>query len=1042
MASPGSYIVRPFRTQHVIGRAAELQKIEAALNDTSGATHILVLRGPGGIGKTFLLEKTLDAARQTRPQGCPEVVASGIIDLFFSETHSSAALEQTIVADIDPAGEFFAEYTQQRQEYETLRRKSVPADRLEGLRADVTAAFIRCFNRLSATRRVLLAFDTAESIQYEPEALRRICRAEQGTQSAAIKDWLLQVLPQLHNTVILIAGREHHRHAQTPLPFWDDVRDSLNRAAVRGELILAESRLDRFTEAEALAYFEEVIRTAQQQPGLDDLADNLLALSEAERRQIYRYTEGRPIRLSLFIDLIRWDWTDLYDLLQSQAGDQTWELVEDRVVAGILAINPGHPVNQILRLLVATQPGLDADLLHTLTDWSRDDCAARLHELGSLSFIKQRQGPDGDLTVFLHDEMYDLLFERLGHPQTTYVENWAKAAAYYRDRLAQDSEKRLDVEVKLLHYLLRSDPLAGYDAYLQATENAIYEHRVSHDMQLRDEMIRFFAVEAFHTHARRLGLSDDQVARDSTIHWIKRHIEQDRPETACQVAETVLAFAPDDVRALVDGLPATSDRDTQDEVALLYRQGDVLFWGALLQNYALTLTYLARAPEARLRAILTAALKLMKNAAASPTRPAWLIAFVTGEMHNQLGYLHRTAGRYGAALDEYALAEHLFRQIERQGHLAQALNNMAFVQAMVGRPDLAQITIREAYNLRKDNVGGHPLALTQNTWGLIASLAGDPEWGVELCRAARSTFEELREQRGLGLTLIALGFTYRRLGERWKEGRYAQKQAEAYFQEAIRCLERAVHIFSEEAREPIRLWEAYDELGSTYIDLAWLYRNFSRPDFEQASRCLETAVVFLNKALDSLPPGSMTLQRADTYDDLAQALADHGSLKKLQEQFDAAQTLMAQADDYLQRAHDLVDDAYRLVAGQGFRPIREPDHAYWALLGKLHRQRAIWSFARVREAAPNSDEQYRLLDEVAQNFALSAAYFQHYWPGSAYLAVVLRAVSRRTRQLEPHLRRRLRLGVERTAAEYQVDLKALLDVIGDVGQGTGPLVEP
>ena len=52
--------MRPFalRTDRVVGRFSEVEAIEEALSDPTDRTHILYFVGPGGIGKTRLLEET------------------------------------------------------------------------------------------------------------------------------------------------------------------------------------------------------------------------------------------------------------------------------------------------------------------------------------------------------------------------------------------------------------------------------------------------------------------------------------------------------------------------------------------------------------------------------------------------------------------------------------------------------------------------------------------------------------------------------------------------------------------------------------------------------------------------------------------------------------------------------------------------------------------------------------------------------------------------------------------------------------------------
>ncbi|MBN1286796.1 MAG: ATP-binding protein [Anaerolineae bacterium] len=1037
-----SDIARPLRID-LVGRKTEMEMIKLALEDY-GTTHILVFRGPGGIGKTYLLEA---AQKLAQSPGYPTIAVSNLVDLFLSTMHSNAGIEYAIINNLAPESiaQFeqnrrnqpelsfkdggFREYLVKRAEHERLQKEEIGAGRLERLRKELTEIFIQDFNAFSKKHRVLLAFDTVESIQYEPEVVQSFCRVDQSDQTVAAKDWLLTVLPRLTNTVILVAGRSSYHPDDPPLPLWDDISQTL-RAEPR--IAFKEKELSALSQDESMDYFNEMIRKARQE-NLEEIAEQLEAIRETPyaKPRIHRYAQGLPIRLSLLIDFARWG-IDIARFFPASPEaelppQKAWQEIEELIVKGICEFKLSANTLTMLRILVAVQIGLDAGLLHHLTGWPVERCARDIQELTQLCFIKRRESPDAGTMVFLHDEIYDMLFASLtGNPTVEYRRHWQDAAAYYQAQLAKPAKQPAhDIEVALLHYRLRADPVDGYDYYLRMTQNAIYAHHAGYDMALRDERIRFFNNAVFRKYAAGRGLSEDQVARASTAHWIERHIAQGRLDTAQAVIESIMPFAPERIRALIPGelRPALPPAD-QAPAGQIYAAEDLVFWALLFRGYAQILTFKSRyrgiqsllqATEAALEAERD---RLSKDDAA-PDRESWRLLFALGAVREQLGYLHRAAGRYNAALIAYRGSEQQFRRIRTldiKDYLAQVLTNRAFVQAFAGRPDLAQHAIKEAYDLRREGAGGFRLALTQNTWSRVATYDGHPEQGIRRAQDALATFEDLGDWRGIGLAHNAMGLAYRRYGEQWKLNYCEPKEAQDYYQKALDHLSAAVDIFTNEHQEPLRLWEAYSEMGSTYTDLAFMHLSnaeyFPQEVFDRRVEFYRLAVESFKKALDSLVPGEMGPQRIDTYEDLAQVHAD----------FDHPD----EAEAALRAADALVPDEYRLVEGQGFRQIEEPQLVYWASLGKIYQRLGIETVKKAQEIGSEATEEYgALLDQAAREFAFAYAYFRHAWAASEHITQLLRRVDWRTGPLRGRWRRRMRDVVAAFGEQYKVDMAGL-----------------
>lgn len=82
------------QTPHAVGRDRELQAIKRALESPGGETAILYFIGPGGIGKTRLIEEGAKLAP-------PSVLVSPVIDLYHAEAHSVAGLQQLLADGLD-----------------------------------------------------------------------------------------------------------------------------------------------------------------------------------------------------------------------------------------------------------------------------------------------------------------------------------------------------------------------------------------------------------------------------------------------------------------------------------------------------------------------------------------------------------------------------------------------------------------------------------------------------------------------------------------------------------------------------------------------------------------------------------------------------------------------------------------------------------------------------------------------------------------------------------------------------------------------------
>ncbi len=100
----------------------------------------------------------------------------------------------------------------------------------------------------------------------------------------AIKNWLLEEIGQLPNTVTLLAGRPRPRIE----------RDLAQSFAETGQTFYA-AHLQALTQHETQAYLDSMRMQRAELAGI---------LSKPLERQLFQITRGRPIYLTLIIDLL------------------------------------------------------------------------------------------------------------------------------------------------------------------------------------------------------------------------------------------------------------------------------------------------------------------------------------------------------------------------------------------------------------------------------------------------------------------------------------------------------------------------------------------------------------------------------------------------------------------------------------------------------------------------------------------------------------------------------------------------------------------
>lgn len=956
---------RPFapRTERVVGRVFELDEIRSALCDSTEISHILYFVGPGGIGKTRLLEEA--ALLATEIEGSAIAVAD-IVDLYHSEFHSAEGIQAAIADGLDPEGLHFLAFRDKRRWLAQSRAAGVDPSLLITALQELDELFLADYDSFSRDHRSLLRLDTTELIQYESERVQQVCQIEQV--AAEVQTWLLRTLPQLPNTVTLLAGRP-------PAP----LRDELQACSEKAEgSVFRASDLEGLTLPDSLEYLRELAKT---EPRLRSIPDDM-------RRRIWEYTDGHPIRLSLLIDLALngQDIAELFPPLRDGSTQIEKEQIDAYLMREIMRLS--SPNRELLHYLALARKGLDAGLLQHLTAdvWSEEECQNYLEGLRRFTFVKSR--PDTDL-LFMHDALYEI-FDRFIRGQRQEYEGSYRAIAKYYEQQAEGKKPAEERALRpaRLYYELQVDPRASFwNFYVKWAEEAVRAFDLDLDMRLRDELLRYLR-ESRDDRWVSWRLPREVIDRDAAVRWVRRYLSQGKHREAAEVARRI--------------------RESDDPV---FRSADPLYVSALQTASAEALIYTG-ADEDQVLALLAEAIEALEHWTHEDEDDprVWWQARVLGRAYNNRGYIYWQQGRNEVAIREFRKALWRFRQADIRDEMADTLTNLGFVYARWGRTTDAESMLQDAIALRTEFGLEFARGLSLNALGLTYVYDGFPLRGEKRCRQALDIFERLQQPRGIGLAHTALGLALRKQGDQWKEGTYTQEEAQCHFEEAVKHLEQAEQVFSE-IEEPLRLWEIYNGWGSVYCDWGWLLLQQGRN--EEAQEKYDLGVKYQEKSIEIAEKHGFNLLAVDSYDDLAQIYADRGAPSE-------------QYEKWLDKVRKLTPPEYQISPG-GFRDVPDPIEGWWLALGKIHLGYGVRAMKVAIQHGVASDEKDRLLDEATDHYALAIAYYQRYSPKAHELNTTFKSIHRRLKTVRADRLQRLRERIADFGETYKVDMSRLLE---------------
>jgi Tetratricopeptide repeat len=913
----------------MIGRQKYLEEIKEILNSSDTNSAVFYIEGRGGVGKTRLLEEILHFT-----VSFPQVVTSGIIDLYDSNLHDIDNLQHFLAESLDPENLFFKNYRLKYAEVQQKREAQFAEnEEMQELLERKEREFLWDYEKLSRNKRIILAFDTLEIIQYEKDEFEQEFEFEQ--EEASAKTWLLEELSRLPNSIILLASRPV-RTLQT------EIAGACRPLGSRFKYY----NLEKFSYAEQKEYLAELkAGNAQLEELLDPELEGILLDK----------TEGLPIRLTMLVDLLLYgeELSTIFPLNLHDAQEVKPAQLEQVLVERLRQLAP--PYSQMFDFLRCARKGLDLELLRNLvgdfevSDWEND--------LKNSALVKYRVNSK---QFFLHDEVADL-FDKYYRDDPELRAGYLPFVAYYSSKYDSPdtaiSSLPENTVTAWLFYELQANPIKGYEKFVVWNEQLLQDKKNQLAILLRQEMRRF----------------------------TKRYLENE--DTGNIAVKTELGNLPKRNAALdkVNTLLVSGDNaQTLEKIEKIFQSDnpnfgwkkidDPLYKARLLVMWGEVLTYLGRA-EADVKAKYQQAQTLCTKSAFETDFQKRQANLLQGRIRNNLGYLYSNQGLYNLALQEYKKALTFFRVSNITHEESNTLNNIAFSQALIGQATTARRYVEQALEMRESSGSKYEQALSRNTLGLVLTRQGFPEAGINECLEALKMCESQGQVRGIGLACNALGYAYRKLGERWRDKVINSDQARHSYDAGFHYLMQAKEIFSTAGKEePARLWECYNELGSLKREQGLLLRNRMQP--EGILAIFEESLNYEVKGLEQAQKVGLKFFINESLEDLAQIHGEIYFLLKELGKTEKAVSVFSHANAYLAEIIDNTNAKYHLQSGIGFIEAEANDDgtADWLALGKVYRWSGSWLF----EENKNSTET-GYLAEAVEYLLLSAVYFERYW---------------------------------------------------------------
>jgi tetratricopeptide (TPR) repeat protein len=405
-----------------IGRKKEIELFENMLNDTSLKKWVLNIYGPGGLGKTQLMERYIEILKERKKSGQNILFIEKPIDFYWTEHQRELGILKGIADQL--AIESFAPFKDELQKYNRMleQEEELPASALQDKEKELIELFIKIYKEISVTK-IVLFFDTAELVS-----------------DAVLRFWE-KILPRFEEaqtkTIAVIAGRQPV--TVTPI----EIVEQLTLKA------LSLEEVDDYFKSEGFEF------------------------SENEVNRIAALSNGRPIYIALTIDWLRYGNT-IQELIADHTPEQFARFMVERVQ------NLHYPEDHAILAMAHFHRRFNDEILALLLNQTNIKPQEVMQKLANFSFVKYRPAIENQLcSCTLHDEMRDLVNKYvwpIAEPLGELRREWEnKIIDYYGKKIDQtlhDPIERQNLSLERLYYWLDNNLEQAFDYSKQLFQQA------------------------------------------------------------------------------------------------------------------------------------------------------------------------------------------------------------------------------------------------------------------------------------------------------------------------------------------------------------------------------------------------------------------------------------------------------------------------------------------------------------------------------------------------------------------------------------------
>ncbi len=394
-----------------IGREDELETVDTLIGQW-GTVTVLCVGGPGGIGKTRLLQEIM-----LRPPPTPKLLTTGILDFDTPRLRVPGNLELEIARRLGQ--QRFQPYIHQLRELQQMQKAGLPDTRLEQEEQTLRDIFDQCYHEIARKSRLLVLMDTLEDVQ-----------------DTDVWYDISDLIQREINTLFVLSGRRAER--------------AYTRAQkipqIRVEPLI---ELDKLSDVEASAYID------QKETRLN------VSFDPDVRERLIKIAEGKPILIDLASEwlarAIPLSWMvnkqveDLAHLTEEEQRD-----FEARLVQHIGELR--KPLDELILDMAYVYP-INEDIILRLGITTKGNLASLLRNLEGLVFVKPLPGNNYMLHDVMREMVNDYVWSQIDSTHDRRRDLSTQMVGYYAAKAEEHAQKLSDSvdekEFRLEDFLVR-----------------------------------------------------------------------------------------------------------------------------------------------------------------------------------------------------------------------------------------------------------------------------------------------------------------------------------------------------------------------------------------------------------------------------------------------------------------------------------------------------------------------------------------------------------------------------------------------------------